>query len=163
MHPVHEYRKEVDDLKAEVAELKARLGIKPAEAAPPLDPRLVGAPPAAFIDLTGILRTGRGDVIVAAALPSYEARQAAIRAEAEVKRKGEWAAMTAGLPEGFYRDGCGMPRRIRDGKPAMAVDLEDAQLSAVQRLQANAHRTWKDDQGIPVHPLPVDIGIEGEG
>ncbi len=160
MHPVHEYRKEVDDLRNELAELKARLGVKPPEAEPAVDPRLIGAPVGAFVDQCGIVRNGRGDAVVPADAPTYEEYHAAENAKYSAKQQAERAAMTAGLPDGFYRDFSNIVRRIKDGTVANKIDVEEAQLAAAERQQGANHRSWKVEQRLPVRPSADDD--EGE-
>ncbi len=156
MHPSTHLREEVEELRTELAELKARLGVKPPDAEPAVDPRLIGAPVGAFVDPCGIVRTGRGAVIVPADAPTYEEYHAAENAKYEAKQEAERAAMTAGLPDGYYRDFSNIVRRIQDGKVASKIDLEFAQLAAAERQQGADHRSWKVEQRLPVRPSADD-------
>jgi hypothetical protein len=150
-HPTHHIKADVAELQKQVAELRARLGIKDDEL--PEATRTPGLQPGCTIDFSGNVRNGRGEIYVDPNLPSYEERQAKVRAEAEAKQAAERKAMTAGCHEGTYRDASNMIRLINGGALVSHVVLAQMEREAVERVQADAHRAYKIHVGLPVHPV----------
>lgn len=147
MHPVAHYRSEVDDLKAQIADLTTRLdGLAPPKAAP-AEPTL---PPGTHRDACGLIRNGKGEVWKPA--ESAEQYQARINERAALYLAGHAAriaASTAGLPPGCWRDPNGMVRD-RDGRTFVLSQRERDDLAAVNTIKAAEHRAWLQAQGLPV-------------
>jgi hypothetical protein len=160
MHPSAHLRDEVNELRAELDELKARLGVAPGATPATREP---GLPAGAYRDPSGMLRNARGDLIQPDDAPSYLQRQAERAAAAKAEDASFWERATAGLPKGHYRDFSGIVRERDTGKTVSFADAEAIQREAVERQQRDDHRDWKQAQRLPVRDLPdQSTPISGE-
>lgn len=145
MHPVHEYRREVDELRAAVRALTAL--VNPAQSAAARDAELQAAEAA---------RVAAAEEEAGRRYAAWEVERAAKEEAKQVEYIRQQGLDKHGNPlqPDQYRDDCGTIRDRATGQRVSAAEQEFAERLAVGRIQAQEHRTWKIGEGLAVRPLP---------
>jgi hypothetical protein len=140
MHPSTHLRAELEALKSELAAIKARLNFVAPEPEP-IDPSI---PPGCWKDPCGLLRDGAGRVVSNESDEEYEARRRATVKASDDARDAQWASMTKGCPEGYYRDVFSIVREISTGRAWVGVQHERSERARVDRLLGEERRGESD-------------------
>ena len=134
MHPVAEFRAEVAELRAEIERLRAAIFPPAPEAPPPFDSR----PP-------------KPKLSPEEAAADYVERHEADARRREAEYQARVRASTEGLPDGHWRDPCGIIRD-REGKVAVSSEHERTLAAAVVREQHAVHRERLQRQRVVAPP-----------
>lgn len=79
-----------------------------------------------FIYPDGLKRDGQGRILTNPDAPSYDEQLAARIEREDAQREAHLARRSAGLPEGQFRDPCGIIRWEKDGRTVASTSGDDA-------------------------------------